>query len=42
MEMKAISLSALIANKILFPAAVIRDQYYTIIGTTVQTMMLHL
>lgn len=43
MEMKAIYLSVLMANKTLFPAAVTRDQYYPIIGTTIiQITMLHL
>lgn len=40
MEMKAISWSVTIAYKTLFLAAVIRDQYYTII--TIQILMLHL
>ena len=42
MEMKAISWSVIIAYKTLFLAAVIRDQYYTIVTTTIQILMLHL
>ena len=42
MEMKAISLSVLMVNKTLFPEAVTRDQYYTIIDPIIQILMLHL
>ena len=42
MEMKAISLSVLMVNKILFLEAVTRDQCYTIIDPIIQILMLHL